>query len=152
MFTVEIRTTCKTCEKPLEKGFRTFCGKTCRNKSYTKKYKTKRLEWQRKRSGAYAENKRQCLVCGRWYIQVGSHVIQRHHFTAREYKELYDLPLKSGIIPEWFKELKGKQALENGTFHNLEKGARFRFVKDDPRAKIVSGWKGRNGSKGYTED
>lgn len=152
MFKVEIRKTCKGCGKPLAKGYRTFCSKTCRDKSYIGKYKDTRNAWQRKKSGAFAPNKRRCLICGKWYVQVGTHIVQRHHLTAREYKEVYDLPLKSGIIPKWYKDLKGGQAMENGTFNNLKKGAKFRFKRDDPRAKATTGWKGRNGSIGYQEE
>lgn len=149
MFKVDVRKTCKTCGGELPKFYRTFCGKKCANKFYNQKYKTQHKEWQRKKSGQFTPNKRRCLICGKWYVQVGTHIVQRHNLTAREYKENYDLPLKSGIIPRWYKDLKGNQAMENGTFKNLEKGAKFRFKKDDPRAKITTGWKGRNGSKGY---
>jgi len=49
--------------------------------------------------------------------------------TAREYREYHDLEVKRGTTPAWYRELKGNQALENGTFKNLKVGARFRFKK-----------------------
>lgn len=57
-----------------------------------------------------------------------------HGVTAREYREAYDLEVKKGIVPEWYREMKGQTALENGTVKNLEAGAGYRFVKGDKRA------------------
>lgn len=107
-------------------------------------------EWQNKKRGRFAEGKKQCLLCNKWYIQVGTHVIQQHYLTAREYKEYFDLPLKRGIIPVWYKEKKAEIARENGTASILPKvGLQTRYKKGDRRAKEVKGWKGRMGNKGY---
>jgi hypothetical protein len=45
--------------------------------------------------------------------------------------------------------LRSAQVFENGTVENLKKGASKRYKKGDPRAKEVTGWKGRNGAKGF---
>ncbi len=90
-------------------------------------------EWQRARADAIAKipspHKRMCLICFLWYRQVGSHIVQRHKMTARQYRVHFNLEVKKGILPPDLKELYGKQALENGTYKNLKKGKKFRFKK-----------------------
>ena len=126
-----------------------YCSTSCRNKKYNQKYKTYHKEWQRKKRGEFVLGKLQCLFCNKWYVQVASHVIQHHKLQAQKYKEYFDLPLSYGVIPRWYKELKGKIALNNSTYKNLEKGAKNRYTKGDLRAKQVTGWKGRKGNKGF---
>lgn len=155
-FTVEIRHDCKVCGKPLPNSrYRSYCSRECR-KLYTQK-RSNRIrtesgagrEYQRQRSGKFRPGTLQCLVCGKWYVQVGSHIRQLHGMTAREYREVFELPISRGIIPAWYKELKGEIALENETYKNLEMGKDKRYAKNDPRAKIVTGQKGKFGSKGF---
>lgn len=149
---IEIRKTCLICGEPIkENRFRSYCSTQCRNKRNNNKRTESGYsrEYQRWQSGKYADNKLQCLMCHKWYIQVGSHVKQVHKLTAREYREEYELPLKRGVVPIWYRTLKGNQALDNGTYKNLEKGAVKRFKKNDPRAKKISGQKGLYGSKGF---
>jgi len=75
------------------------------------------------------KHKCQCLICGQWYVQVGMHVRQVHHMTAREYREKFNLEVKRGVSPEWYRKMKGDLALKNKTYKNLESGAKFRFKK-----------------------
>ena len=133
-FKIEIRKDCKTCGGPLPNArFRTYCSTKCRNKANNIKYAKNNVEWQRKKRDKEAEKpsdrKCQCFICGKWYVQVGSHIYQVHKMTAREYREKFELEVKKGITPTWYKKLKGDQALDNETFKNLEKGAKFRFKK-----------------------
>ena len=136
-FKVEIRTTCKVCLNPIKvKRFRSYCSDECRNKFFNKKYKVQHSEWQRARSDRIASvsspNKIQCLVCKRYYVQVCSHVVLRHSdqfASGREYREYYDLEVKKGIVPPWYRDFKGRQAVDNGTYKNLQAGAQFRFKK-----------------------
>lgn len=150
-FKVEIRKTCKVCGKEITgKRMRTYCGSVCRNKFYNKKYYPKQKIYQQERYDRIAtikEGKLQCIICGLWYIQVGTHVRNRHNMTAREYREEYNLPVKRGISPTWFREVKGEIALNNGTASNLKKGVKFRFTKGDVRAKTKTFWK----SSGHTK-
>lgn len=37
-------------------------------------------------------------------------------------------------MPEWYRKLKGDQAIDNETYKNLEKGTKYRFVKGDKQA------------------
>ena len=130
--------TCKMCPNELTGCQRIFCSSTCRNKHYAQKYKVYRAKFQRERVDRLAsepsDKKCQCLICGRWYIQVGSHITQKHNLTAREYREYFDLDVKKGILPAWYKKLKGDLALENGTFKNLRAGEKFWFKEGDSRA------------------
>ena len=136
---IEIRKTCKICGHPLGYRQRTFCGKTCRNKNNYQKYKTRQAEWQRQRDDALAEipsaDKVQCIICVRYYVQLGTHVVQRHQMTAREYREYFDLEVKKGLTPKWFRKLKGDIAIENNTYKNItETGKKYRFVKGSKKA------------------
>jgi hypothetical protein len=138
-FKVEIRKTCKICNKPLtKKRLRTYCSPTCRNKFFNKKYSGMHTEWQRKKRDKEAEKpsptKIQCLICGKWYVQVCSHTFQIHELSGRSYREYFDLEVKRGVIPKWYRKLKGDQAIENGTFKNLKNGKRYWFVLGDKRA------------------
>lgn len=143
---VKIRKTCAVCGKVITtKRFRSYCSEQCRNKRNSIKYRKHNSLMQRLKHDIIAnipsKEKKQCKICGRWYIQLGSHIVQRHGMTAREYREKFNLPLKKGIVPKWYKDFKGKQALDNKTCKNLKLGKKFRYKKGDPRAKKVSGWK-----------
>jgi hypothetical protein len=139
-FRVEVREDCKFCGGVItNKRSRTFCSAECRNKTYNIKYAERMAEWQRNKkdreaSVADPENKLQCIMCGKWYVQVGTHVYLRHGMTAREYREKFELEVKKGITPEWYRKLKGDQALDNETYKNLEAGAKFRFKRGDKKA------------------
>jgi predicted nucleic acid-binding Zn ribbon protein len=137
---IEIRADCKVCGGDIvDNRFRTYCSKQCRDKFNNQKYKVRQAQWQLDRYDRIAsipdpEHKCQCLICGKWYVQVGSHSYLRHGLTGREYREKFELEVKRGIVPEWYRKLKGDQALDNETFKNLEAGAKFRFVKGDKKA------------------
>lgn len=145
MFKVEIRTDCKVCGNDLPKGFRTFCSKTCRQKETNRRTRDYQRKWQQDKRGEYAEGKKKCIICEKWYVQLGTHVIQAHEYdSAREYREDNHLPLKRGIVPKWYRKLKGDLAKKNGTYKNLKAGKKFWYEKGDKKAKVVTGYKGRN--------
>ena len=144
-FKVKILDKCRVCGDPRDreknKRLRSYCSKTCRKKETAKRYKNadketkkKRANYQRKldddKANVYSPDKIKCLVCGRYYTQVGSHAVLRHGFeTAREYREHFGLVVKRGTVPKWYRKQKGDQAIENGTAKNLKKGKRYRFNK-----------------------
>ncbi len=150
-FKVEIRKDCLICGGELPKRFRTYCSTQCRNRAQYKKEYKYRQEWQRAKRAEYADNKIQCRECGGWFVQVVSHVIIAHQMDGEEYRKEYNLPLSRGVIPRWYRQLKGDKAIENKTYKNLEKGSEKRYIKGDPRAKSVSGLKGKFGGKGFTD-
>lgn len=114
-----------------------FCSTKCRESTYV----DYRAQYQLTRKDTEASkpdpNKIKCLYCGRYYVQVGTHVFQRHGITARAYREMYDLEVKRGTVPEWYREKKAKQCIANGTVNNLKAGKKFRFVTgaDVPKYK-----------------
>lgn len=144
-FKVKTRETCKICGIKISRPsrYRSYCSKKCRQKFHNQKNYKYQLNWSRDRRSQYNPNKKKCIICGGWYIQIGNHIVQRHKMTAREYREEFDLPVKRGILPEWFRKLKGEQAIQNKTFLNLKKGTKFWFKKGDSRSKITTFWKGR---------
>ena len=136
---VELRTTCKICGGPLPNArYRTFCSTKCRNKSNNKKQAGYSIEWQRAKRDKVAsipsKDKCQCMICGKWYTQVCSHAYAIHGITGRQYREKFELEVKRGIVPEWYRKLKGDIAIDNETYKNLEAGAKFRFKKGDKLA------------------
>jgi len=137
---IEIRKTCKVCGNPItQKGYRTYCSRHCRDRFHNQKHKIENREWQRrardKKASIPSPDKVQCLLCGKWYIQLGSHVVQRHGFeSCREYRECFDLERKKGIVPAWYRKLKGDIAMENETYKNLKLGKKYWFEKGDPKA------------------
>ena len=141
-FSVEVRSDCLICGGSLPTPrYRTYCSPQCRGRRNYIKYKESSQEWARKRRGAYRADKLKCGVCGMWYVQVGSHIVQIHGMTAREYREEFNLPVKRGILKTEQRKFYGEQAVENGTIKNLKKGKRFWFKKGDKRAKTPRFWK-----------
>lgn len=124
---------CLVCQKTIERKQKAnntkFCSVSCRNKSYQPRVSLWQQRKQDKIASIFSPNKIKCLICGRFYRQVGTHIVQRHGISARKYREEFELEVKKGILPQDLRELKGRQALENGTVSNLEKGKVFRFKK-----------------------
>ena len=142
---VKFRETCLQCGNPITQNrFRTFCSKTCRGKNQNKRYYEAQLNWSRKKRGEYSPDKVRCLICGRYYVQVGSHVFGTHGITSREYREQYGFPVKKGIVPLWYKKLKGDLAIKNKTYQNLKKGKKYWYKIGDPRARINTFFKGKS--------
>ncbi len=116
------------------KGRAKYCSKKCRQKQTNKNwndYRTRKAKEKRdKEAEKPSDLKIQCQICGRWYRQVGSHIVQRHKMLAREYREKYGFDVKKGQLPDDLRALYGKQALENGTVKNvIEGGKKYRFKK-----------------------
>lgn len=132
-FKIDVRKDCKVCGGSLPKRFRTYCSAQCRNKFFNKKNAWRGLEWQRAKRAREAtepsDKKVQCLVCGKWYVQVCTHSFQVHNMNGREYREYFNLEVKRGVVPGWYREMKGEQALNNGTYKNLKNGRKFRYKK-----------------------
>ena len=132
---------CKQCKKEFKidnpkNNNQKFCSVLCRNRfNYNKRGGA---EYQRdylyKKSLEDGKERIQCKICGRWYRQVGSHVVNTHKMTAREYREKFGYDVKKGQLPKDLKQLYGRQAIENGTSKNLKQGKKFWFEKGDKRA------------------
>lgn len=111
-----------------------FCSFACRETTY-KDYRTDQQRKERAIVATKADpNKVQCLICSKWYVQVGTHIVQVHGMTCREYRVEFDLEVKRGIVPLWYRKQKGDQSLENKTYLNLKKGKKHWYVKGDKKA------------------
>ncbi len=112
-----------------------FCSIKCRHKQEYINRGGK--EAQRAYLDKIRENdgkpKIKCLICGKSYRQVGSHIFNSHGITAREYREAYGFDVKRGQLPDDYRELKAEQAIECGGVKNLKQGKKFWFKKGDPR-------------------
>ena len=134
---------CLICNTKLTGRQQKYCCKKCRTHATNQRHAEAQREWGRKRRAQYEWGKLQCKICGGWYVQLGSHVVQRHGMTAREYREIMNLPVSRGIVPRWYRELKGAMAKDNGTYLNLLKGSETRYKKGSEEAKASTFWKGR---------
>lgn len=152
------RKTCLICSTPLinhgNKRQRVYCSKICCTKAHNLKRADTSAEYQRQRRAIKAripdEKKKKCAICGLWFVQVGSHIVQIHGMTARQYREYFDLPIKKGITALPYRKIKGDAVFKNGTVKNLKKGKKNWYSKNDKRAKVSHvGWKGRKGAIGY---
>lgn len=129
--------TCLYCQKeftlkPKAKNVK-FCSVSCRGRfDY---YKNNRKQWQRdylqrKLLNKYSKDELiQCKICGGWFRQVGSHIVERHGITAREYRKEFGFDVKRGQLPDDYRQLKAEQVFEGGGVKNLKKGKKFRFKK-----------------------
>lgn len=137
---VEFRKTCKLCEGEIKiPRFRSYCSNICRSRWHSRANKLTSAEWLRNKKKreamAPSAKKIQCMVCGGWYKQVGSHVVLAHGYeTAREYRKEYGFDLKRGQLPEWLRKIKEEHCVENGTIKNLKKGKKFWFKLNDTKA------------------
>jgi len=133
---------CKFCYKPLEKPTNpnirnyAYCNKVCRGKYYYQKNggALAQREYYYKVHGGESDEKMQCLICSKWFRQVGTHIVQSHKMTAREYREEMGLDVKRGLTRGWYRQLKGDATIENGTVENLKAGKKFWFKLGDERA------------------
>lgn len=103
----------------------------CRGNVKYKRDLNYQREYLYKKTLLDGREKIQCKICGKWFRQVGSHVIQSHGMTAREYREEFGFDVKRGQLPEDYRKLKADYVFENGTVKNLEKGKKFWFKKGD---------------------
>lgn len=79
-----------------------------------------------------------CHICGKSYRKVLSHVVQKHGINAREYKIMFGLEVRKGIICEETKEVlreKNKQNYDLVVAKNLLKGGE--------KTRFKNGGKGR---------
>ncbi len=119
-------TTCSECGAAMPKRFRKCCSAKCRQKATNRRYAQYHKEWQRAQRGQKRVGTIQCNICGKWYVQIGSHVTQVHGMTAREYREEEGYDVKRGLIPEHYRQLKASQVTAK-SLANLEKGKAYWF-------------------------
>lgn len=115
-----------------------YCSYRCRQNHYNEKNREANNIYQKDRYYERLLNSGKelvkCLICGKSFVQVGSHIVQNHNMTCREYREKFKLEVKAGVVPAWYKKKKGDTAVKNDTYKNLESGEKYRFIKGDKRA------------------
>lgn len=82
-----------------------------------------------------------CLLCGKKYKHLGSHIWHGHKITAREYKEEFGLPYKMALITEEIKEKKREKFYERADeyLENLKKsGNKYQFKKGQTGHRRIS--------------
>jgi len=126
---------CLRCGAEVERGGakannKKYCSDTCRDTAYTERNREKHNAWQRARWQRKAKGEKiQCLICGEEHRQVGSHIVQRHKMTAREYREKYGFDVKRGQLPKDLRKKKADYVFENNTVENLKAGKKYYFKK-----------------------
>lgn len=45
-----------------------------------------------------------CHICGKAFVKLGSHIVQKHGMTSRQYKEMYGLDVGKGLITQEHRE------------------------------------------------
>ena len=86
-------------------------------------------------------DKLKCLICGKYYDHLGSHIWHGHHITAREYKEEFELPYKMALISDTIYQKK-RDAFEEHRekyLKNLRKsGKKYQFKKGHSGLRRIS--------------
>lgn len=73
-----------------------------------------------------------CLICNKDFIRVCRHAQQKHGVMAREYKEMFGLDVKKGILDDESREVLRKYAKEYQAHKNfVGKGEKFWFKKGE---------------------
>lgn len=136
-FSVRIRTTCLVCGSPVTGRYRTYCSAACRTKhlnrvSYIRdNKKTYQREMMAKKREVDGRDKIKCIICGRSYVQIGSHTFLSHGITAREYKKMTGHDVKKGLIPEEYRKIKSQRNHDSFDIikPNLLKGKKYWYKK-----------------------
>jgi hypothetical protein len=76
----------------------------------------------------------ECLICHKRFKHLGSHIWHAHGLTAREYKGIFGLPYKWGLISEEVREKKRKIANWQKTLKkNFKNWRKYAFKKGEKR-------------------
>jgi hypothetical protein len=76
----------------------------------------------------------ECLLCHKSFKHLGSHIWHAHGLTAREYKGIFGLPYKWGLISEEVKEKKRKIANWQKTWKkNFKNWRKYAFKRGERR-------------------
>lgn len=67
----------------------------------------------------------QCRRCGRWYRQLGQHVVAKHGLSADDYRRIYELPAGRGLHAS---DILAKRAARGRTLWEQDPGLRERLV------------------------
>lgn len=85
--------------------------------------------------------KLKCLICGKLFNHLGSHIWHKHKVLTREYKTEFGLPYKMTLITSEIKQKKQDAFEENRDVYvaNLKKaGKKYQFVKGRTGQRRIS--------------
>jgi hypothetical protein len=126
---------CQVCKKPFKTSrpqYKYCAG--CRKIAYRKLQTEGSRRFYAKNTGLFSKGKLKCKICGKWYIQLCSHVIQKHGMTSKEYKQMLGTYTSKGLIPKWYHDLKSEQVKPSSKLSALIHGYKTRFKPGDSRA------------------
>lgn len=133
---IEPEAECEFCNKPLpilRHPSTKFCDPICRGRyRYTQKNEAKG---------------KKCMVCGKWYRRVGSHVVQIHGYqNVLEYRREFGLMARETRTDDHATEMRAKAS----TIDNLKLGVDTRYKKGgDHGEKVKQFWQNREKKLGH---
>lgn len=103
-----------------------FCNKELPAIRHPKQGHCSNVCWQRDRyRRSHVKNGIKCLICGKEYVRIGSHVVNSHGYeSSDEYRWDYGLMARETRTDTYAKKMSNKAC----TFDNLKAGAPDRFV------------------------
>lgn len=114
-----------------------YCDTICRGRD----------RWQREHVGEGVK----CLVCGKLFNRVGSHVVQSHGYeSVDEYKYEFGLTSRETHTEEHIELMRGK--VTDKAIDNLRLGEDMRFRKGGDHAeKLREFWHNRKTKRGFEQ-
>jgi len=83
-------------------------------------------------------NQLKCLICGKKFNHLGSHIWNKHKILARDYKMEFGLPINMALISEEIYKKKSEYFEENRekfVKQLLKGGAKYKFKKGHKQTK-----------------
>ena len=79
-----------------------------------------------------------CHICGQPFVKLGSHVVQKHGMTSRQYKQMFGLEVGRGLITN-----EHKQHLRDCVMRNYDKVVAENLIEYGDSARFTPGHPGR---------
>ena len=82
-----------------------------------------------------------CQLCGRKFKHLGSHIYHKHNLLARDYKTMFELPWKMGLVTREIKRKQRAANLKHDACRNknfAKAGTKFQFKKGHTGQRRIS--------------
>lgn len=79
-----------------------------------------------------------CHICGQPFVKLGSHVVQKHGMTSRQYKQMFGLEVGRGLITNEHKE-----HLRGCVMRNYDKVVAENLIECGDSTRFTPGHPGR---------
>lgn len=88
-------------------------------------------QWMNKqRAMKYPDALIECEICHRSFVKLGSHIVQTHKMTSREYKLMFGYPVKKGLVKgSFYEQQRSQNAVQKGVMEFTKKGREYIFKK-----------------------